>query len=73
MMRALRVRTDHAYCMSCLQCELPDLLEASRPPDADMVYLIEQAFINGQIDGETVELVYLLLMGDQHLNRGAPD
>ena len=45
--------------MLCLQCELADLLEASRPPDPGLVDLIEQAFIEGQIDGENVGLAYM--------------
>ncbi len=49
--------------MSCLQCDLPDLLEASRPPDPELVDLIEQAFLEGRIDSERVELAYLWLMG----------
>jgi hypothetical protein len=31
--------------MSCLQCDLPELLERSCPPDPDLVDLIEQAFL----------------------------
>ena len=34
--------------MPCVQCELPDLLLESMPPDQDMVELIEQAFSDGQ-------------------------
>jgi hypothetical protein len=37
--------------MSYLHCE--SLLEASMPPDEDMADLIEQAFLERQIDGET--------------------
>ena len=58
---AVRAWTDHAYRMSCLICELPDLLEASRPPDPEFVDLIEQAFIEGQIDSETAGLAYVYL------------
>ncbi len=50
--------------MPCLNCELPYLLEASRPPDPELVDLIEQAFIAGDIDGETQELAYLWLEGN---------
>ena len=57
--------------MPCLQCELPHLLEASIPPDPELVNLIEQAFIEGQTDSEKADLAYLLLMGDQNLHRGA--
>ncbi len=47
--------------MPCLKCELPRLLEASRPPDPELVDLIEQAFIEGQIDSQKAELAYLCL------------
>ena len=56
---AVRVWTDHAHRMACLKCELPGLLEASRPPDPELVDLIEQAFIEGQIDSQKAELAYL--------------
>ena len=45
--------------MSCLQCELPEILEATRPPDPEMVDLIERAFIEGQIDGLEADLAYI--------------
>ncbi len=32
------------------------------PPDPDLVDLIEQAFIDGQIDSQVAELAYLFLM-----------
>ena len=48
--------------MPCVQCELPDLLLESMSPDQDLVDLIEQAFLEGQIDGPQVDLVHLLLM-----------
>ena len=35
----------------------------NRPPDFELVDLIEQAFLEGQIDSERVELAYLWLMG----------
>ena len=44
--------------MSCLHCELPKLLEASRSPDPDLVDLIEQAFLEGQIDGVAADFAY---------------
>ena len=47
--------------MPCLICELPHLLEASRPPDPELVDLIEQAFIEGQIDSEKADLAYTYL------------
>ncbi len=45
--------------MLCLECQLPYLLEASRPPDPGLVNLIEQAFIQGQIDSDKADLAYL--------------
>ena len=47
--------------MTCLQCELPNLLEASRPPDPDFVDLIELAFLERQIDGQKADLADLCL------------
>jgi len=64
MKLAARVWTEHAHRMPCLKCELPHLLEASRPPDPELVELvdlIEQAFIQGQIDSEKAELAYTYL------------
>jgi hypothetical protein len=48
--------------MSCLECELPYLLEVSRPPDPELVDLIEQAFIEGQIDSHEADLAYMWLI-----------
>ena len=56
---ALSSRVGHAHRMPCLQCELPRILEETRPPDPDMVDMIEQAFLEGQIDGQKAELAYL--------------
>ena len=47
--------------MPCLHCDLPSLLEASRPPDEELVDLIEWAFLDGQIDGLKADLAYLWL------------
>jgi len=38
--------------------DLSELLEQSRPPDSELVDLIEQAFLEGQIDGKTADLAY---------------
>lgn len=43
--------------MNC-QCDLWDLVEAARPPDAELVDLIEWAFLEGQIDGQKADLAY---------------
>ncbi len=50
--------------MSCFQCDLPELLEASRPPDPELVDLIEQAFLEEQIDGQKADLAYLCLVAE---------
>ncbi len=62
MKLAVRVWTNHAYRMPCLKCDLPYLLEASRPPDPELVDLIEQAFLEGQIGSQKAELAYLCLL-----------
>ncbi len=38
--------------MSCLHCDLRELLEQTRPPDTELVDLIEKAFFEGQIDSQ---------------------
>ena len=45
--------------MSCLHCDLSEILEQTRPPDPELVDLIEQAYLEGQIDGQAADLVYL--------------
>jgi len=57
-----RVWTDHAHGMPCLHCDLSELLEQTRPPDPDLVDLIEQAFIDGQIDSQVADLAYLCIL-----------
>ena len=37
---------------------MEELLRAAMPPDEEMVDLIEQAFLEGQIDGESEDLAY---------------
>ena len=46
-------RFGHALCM-----DLSELLERTRPPDSELVDLIEQAYLDGQIDGQKVDLAY---------------
>jgi len=41
--------------------DLSELLESSRPPDPELVDLIEWSFLDGQIDGRTADLAYLWL------------
>ena len=40
--------------MSCIHCYIAEILEVSRPPDPDLVDLIEQAFFEEQTDWETM-------------------
>ncbi len=47
--------------MSCIHCDLSEILEQTRPPDPELVDLIEQAFLEGQIDTRKAELAYLWL------------
>jgi len=47
--------------MSCLHCDLPEILELARPPDPELIGLIEQAFLAGQIDGQRADIAYLWL------------
>ncbi len=44
-----------------MSCDLSELLERTRPPDPEMVDLIEQAFLEGQIDGQKADLAHLWL------------
>ena len=62
-------RSGHAFRMLCLECQLPYLLEASRPPDPDLVDLIEQSFLEGQIDSQKAELAYLFLTSESQRNQ----
>ena len=62
-------QSGHAYRMSCLQCDLSEILEQTKPPDPELVDLIEKAFIQGQIDSRTADLTYLWLLGCQKFYR----
>ncbi len=48
-------QSGHADKMSC---DLSEILEQTRPPDPELVDLIEQAFLEGQIDGQSADLAY---------------
>ena len=52
--------------MACIHCELPELIERARPPDEEMVDLIEQAFLDGQIYGVRADLAYLWLLANKY-------
>ncbi len=56
--------------MSCIHCDLSEILEQTRPPDPELVDLIEQAFIEGQIDSQKAELAYLCLLPVLRANEG---
>ena len=60
--------SDHPYTMSCLHCDLPEILELIRPPDPDIVDLIEQALLEGQIDRLKADLAYLWLPGNSRIS-----
>ena len=51
--------------MDCLHCDLSNLLERTKPPDPELVDLIEWAFLEGQIDGSDADLSYLWLIISQ--------
>ena len=44
-----------------MSCDLSEILERTRPPDPELVDLIEQAFPEGRLDGHRADLAYLLL------------
>ena len=54
--------------MSCLHCDLSEILELARPPDPDLVDLIEQAFPAGQIDGQRADFAYLWLSANSQVS-----
>ena len=56
---ASKPQSDHAQRMSF---DLSELLERTRPPDAELVDLIEKAFLEGQIDGLKADLAYSWLL-----------
>ena len=45
---------------------MEELLRASAPPDPELVDMIEQAFLEGIIDGETEDLAYIWLRVNHH-------
>ena len=58
----IRPVSGHARMMSCLECDLPELQEETRPPDPEFVDLIDQAFLEGQIESQRADLAYLCLL-----------
>lgn len=55
----------HGQAMGRLHCALPGLVEASMPPDPELVDLIEWAFVDGQIDTKTAALAYAWLVANR--------
>ena len=49
----------HAYRMPF---DLSELLEQTRPPDPELASLIDQAYLEGQIDGQKADLAYSWLI-----------
>ncbi len=50
--------------MPCLHCDLAEILEQTRPPDSELVDLIEQAYLEAQIDGLQADLAHFFLCLD---------
>jgi hypothetical protein len=47
--------------------DVPELLERTRPPDSELVDLIEQAYLEGQIDGVRADLAFSWLEAQKGL------
>ena len=47
--------------MSCLHCDLSEILELTRPPDPELIGLIERAYLAGQIDSQKADLAFFWL------------
>ena len=60
-------RCGHDYGM--LFDQISALLEQTRPPDSELVDLIEQAFLEGQIDGKRADLAYSWLRANREICR----
>ncbi len=60
--QACNPQSGHALGMSC---DLSELLEHTWPPDPDLADLIEQAFLEGQIDGQKADLTYILATNEK--------
>ena len=56
--------------MSCLRSDRPEILERTSQADPDVVYLIEWAFLDGQIDGSEADLACWLLLSNLPTNAG---
>ena len=56
--------------MKCLHYDLSEILEQSRPPDPELVNLIELAFLDSQIDNQKAERAYLWIQARSMLCAG---
>ncbi len=63
----IRPVSGHAHMMTCIECNLPGLLEETRPPDPEYVDLIEQAFLDRQIDSQVADLAYLWIQANRDI------
>ena len=45
-----------------MSCDLSEFLEQTRPPDSELVDLIEKVYLDGQIDGQSADLAYLSVL-----------
>ena len=50
-------------CCDAFTVSLSEFLEQTRPPDPELADLIEETFLEGQIDSQKVDLAYSWLMG----------
>ncbi len=50
-------QSGHARRMSCIRCDLSAIIEQTRPPDPELVDLIEQAYLEGKIDSKRAEVI----------------
>ncbi len=55
--------------MSCIHCDLSEILEETRLPDPELVDLIELAYLEGRIDSASANLMYLWLLGRQQIDQ----
>ena len=56
--------------MPCLECDLSEILEQTRPPEPELVDMIEQAFLEGQIDSKKADLAYLRIRSKSAIPAG---
>ena len=49
-----------------MSCDLSELLEQTKPPDSELVDLIEQAFLEVQINGHRADLACWWLQANRY-------